>query len=90
MPVLNLSSSIGNGLQMEGLKFCEEFMLNSSVPDAIVELTRYRCKKGCKKNSSSCKRANLVCIDSCSCNINDDCGNTNHYKSYESDEEEND
>ena len=25
-----------------------------------------------------------------SCNINDDCENTNHYKLYESDEEEND
>ena len=40
-PALNLPSPIGNGLQMEGLKFCEEFILNLSVPDAIVELTRY-------------------------------------------------
>ena len=78
VPVLNLPSPIGNGLQMEGLKFCEEFILTSSVPDAIVELTRDKCKKG-----------NLVCTDSCSCNINDDCENTNHYKLYESDEEEN-
>ena len=50
MPVLNLPSSIGNELQMEGLKFCKEFILNSPVPDAIVELTRYKCKKGCKTN----------------------------------------
>ena len=64
-------SPIGNGLQMEGLKLCEEFILNSPVPDAIVELTRYKCKKGCKTNSSSCKRVNLVCTDSCSY-INDD------------------
>ena len=90
MLVLNLPSPIGNGLQMEGLKFCEEFMLNSSAPDAIVEFTRYKCKKGSKTNSSSCKRANLMCTDSYSCNINDDCENTNHYKLYESDEEEND
>ena len=74
----------------ERLKFCEEFILNSSVRDAIVELTRYKCKKGWKTNSSSCKRANLVCADSYSCNINDDCKNTKHYKLYESDKEEND
>ena len=84
VPVLNLPSSIGNQLQMEGLKFCEKFMINSSVPNAIAELTRFKCKKGSKTNSSSCKRANLVCTDSCSCNINDDCKNTNHYKLYES------
>ena len=90
MLVLNLPSPIGNGLQMEGLKFCEEFMLNSSAPDAIVEFTRYKCKKGCKTNSSFCKRANLVCKDLCSCNINGNCESTNHYKLYESDEEEND
>ena len=88
VPVLNLPSPIENGLQMEGLKFCEEFMLNSSAPDAIVEFTRYKCKKGSKINSSSCKRANLMCTDSYSCNINDDCENTNHYKLYENDEEE--
>ena len=90
MLVLNLPSPIGNGLQMEGLKFCEEFMLNSSAPDAIVEFTRYKCKKGSKTNSSSCKCANIMCTDSYSCNINDGCENTNHYKLYESDEEEND
>ena len=71
-------------------KFCKEFILNPPVPEAMVEMTRYKCKKGCKTNSSSCKRANLVCTDSCSCNINDDCENTNHYKLYESGEEEND
>ena len=65
-------------------------MLNSSAPDAIIEFTRYKCKKGSKKNSSFCKRANLVCADLYSCNINDDCENTNHCKLYESDEEEND
>ena len=90
VPVLNLPSPIGNGLQMEGSKFCEEFTLNSSAPDAIVEFTRYKCKKGSKTNSSSCKRTNLMCTDLYSCNINDDCENTNHDKLYESDEEEND
>ena len=90
VPLLNLPSPIGNGLQMEGLKFCEEFMLNSSAPDAIVEFTRYKCKKGSKTNSSSCKRADLMCTDFYSCNINDDCENTSHYKLYENDEEEND
>ena len=90
VPVLNLPSPIENGLQMEGLKFCEEFMLNSSAPDAIIEFTRYKCKKGSKTNSSSCKRADLMCTDFYSCNINDDCENTSHYKLYENDEEEND
>ena len=53
VPALNLPSSVGNGLQVEGLNFCKEFILNSSVPDAIVELTRYKCKNGCKTNSYS-------------------------------------
>ena len=88
--VLNLASPIGNGLQMERLKFCEEFMLNSSAPDAIVEFTRYKCKKGNKTNSSSCKRANLMCTDLYSCNIKDDCEDRNHYKFCKIDEEEND
>ena len=90
VPILNLPSSIGNVLQIEGLRFCQKFILNSSTLDAIVELTRYKWKKGCKKSSSSCKRANLVYADLCSCNINDDCENTNYYKLCESDEEEND
>ena len=33
VPVLNLPSSTGNQLQMEGLKFCKKFMINSSVPN---------------------------------------------------------
>ena len=89
VPVLNLPLLIGNELQMEGLKFCKEFILNSPVPDAIVELTRYKYKKGCKTNSSSCKRVNLVFTNSCSGNDKDDCENTNHYRLYESDVEEN-
>ena len=52
VPVLDLPSPIRNRLQVEGLKFCEEFILNSSAPDAIVELTRHKWKKGCKTNSS--------------------------------------
>ena len=41
VPVLNLPSPIGNAFQMEGLMFCEEFILNSTVPDPSVfsELT---------------------------------------------------
>ena len=53
VPVLTLPLPIGNGLQMEGLKFCKEFILNPSVPDTIVQLTRCKCKKGCKTNSLS-------------------------------------
>ena len=53
VPALNLPSSVGNGLQVVGLNFCKEFILNSSVPDAIVDLTRYKCKNRCKTNSYS-------------------------------------
>ena len=60
------------------------------MPDAIVELTRYKCKNGCKTNSYSWKRLVLVCTDSWSCNINDDCEKTNNYKLYGSNEKEND
>ena len=75
---------------MEVLKICEESMLKSSLPDAVVDLSWYKCRKGCKTNSYSYRRADLVCPDSCSFNINDDCKNTNHYKLYKCDEEEND
>ena len=88
VPVLNLPTPIENGWQIVDGKFCEEHMLQSSVPEAIVELTRCKCTKGCKTKSCSCKRANLVCTDSCSCNINDDCENTNYYRACESDEED--
>ena len=88
VPVLNLPSLIENGWHIVDGKFCEELIFHSSVPDSIVELTRCKCKKGCKTNSCSCKRANLVCTDSCSCNNNDDCENTNYYRSYDSEEEE--
>ena len=70
-------------------KFCEELMLNQSVPDAIVELARCKCKKGCKTNSCSCKLTNLVCKDLCSCNIDDNCENISHYTLYEKNQEEN-
>ena len=60
-PLYNLLSPIGNRLQMEGLKFREWFILNSSAPNPIVELTRYKCKRDSKTNLSSCKYANLVC-----------------------------
>ena len=53
VPALNLPSSVGNGLQVVGLNFCKEFILNSSVTDAIVDLTRYKCKNRCKTNSYS-------------------------------------
>ena len=89
VPVFNLPSPNGNVLQMEGLKFSEELISNSPLPDALVEMTRHKCKKVCKTNSSSWKRANLMCTDSCSCNISDSYKNTNHDKLYESDEEEN-
>ena len=89
VPVLNLQLPIGNGLQTEDEKICEELMLNSSVPNAIVEPMRCKCKKGFKTNSCSSKCANLGCTDSCSCNINDDCENKYRYKLYESDKEEN-
>ena len=53
-------------------------------------LRKCKCEKGCKTNSCSLKCASVVCTYSSSCNINDDCENTNHYKLYEIDEEEND
>ena len=44
VPVLNLPSPIGNGWQMEDGKICEDLILNSSVPHAIVELTGANAK----------------------------------------------
>ena len=43
--VLDLSSPIGNGWQIEDERFCGELTLNSSVSDAIVKLTRCECKQ---------------------------------------------
>ena len=45
-----------------------------------VLASQRQSKKGCKTNPSSWKRAYLIFTYSCSCNINDDCKNTNYYK----------
>ena len=47
-PLLELPSPLDNGWKrVEGI-FEQERMSNAAVPDAIVELTRCNCKKGCK------------------------------------------
>ena len=52
-----------------------ETMINSAVPDVIVELTRCKCTKGCINNVCSCRKANLFCSDACLCNDKDECKN---------------
>lgn len=49
VPVLRLQSPVVNGWQIDNEKFCKELILNSSVPDAVVELTRCICKKAAKQ-----------------------------------------
>ena len=82
-PVVNLPTALENGWVIENGKICTELMLSSSVPDAIIEL-----KKGCKINSCSFKRANLVCTDSCFCNDHEKCDNTSYCKGSEIDHED--
>ena len=53
----------------------QEKMLNEAVPEAIVELVRCKCKKGCKNNFCCCRKANLVCTDACFCHEKEDCEN---------------
>jgi hypothetical protein len=56
---MELPSPENNGWYKDAGELRQELMVNASVPDMIVELTRCCCKKGCKTNSSSCRRAKL-------------------------------
>ena len=71
-PLLCLPEPISNGWIKLGDSLDQEKMINSAVPDVIVELTRCKCTKGCINNVCSCRKANLFCSDACLCNDKDE------------------
>ena len=67
-PILNLPSPIGNGwIKPNAGKLVPELMKNLPAPENLIELTVCRCAKGCMNNTCKCRKANLTCIESCSC-----------------------
>ena len=50
-------------------------MITDAVPDAIIELIRCTCRKGCKTNICCCRKANLACTDACLCEDGEACQN---------------
>ena len=64
-PMLNLPSPVGNGWCLNNKVLEPEFMINASVPEGKIELISCKCKKGCKNNSCSCRKSQLICTDAC-------------------------
>ena len=53
----------------------QELMTEPPAPEVCTELTCCKCKKGCKSNSCSCWRSNLLCTDACHCSSFETCEN---------------
>lgn len=47
--------------------------INPPAPEALLELRKCNCKKGCEKRSCGCQKNNLRCTDMCGCG--DECKN---------------
>ena len=61
----------------------------NAVPEAIVELVHWKCKKGCKTNDCGCKKTGFTCTDACICNKVQERKNQKDYYCYNgSDNEE--
>jgi hypothetical protein len=70
------TSTIHNPLQWDPTKYGWEMVSDKlqpimtkdpSAPDAILELVKCNCKKGCLTNACSCKGNNLPCTEICGC-----------------------
>ena len=48
--------------------------INPPAPEALLELQKCNCKKGCAKKSCGCQKNNLRCTDMCGCGS--ECSNT--------------
>ena len=67
-PFLSLSSPVENGwIKLDGGKLEPALMTNLPAPENLFELTVCRCRKKCINNTCHCRKANLSCIESCSC-----------------------
>ena len=74
-PLLSLPGPNGNGWIRTEHGLEHDKMLREAVPDAIIELIRCTCKKGCKTNVCCCRKANLTCTDACLCQDGEECQN---------------
>ena len=72
-PILLLPSPVGNGWLEVADGFPQpKYMVFDSAPSSVCELISCKCKKGCKTNACSCKKANLNC---CGALLYQDCSN---------------
>ena len=67
-PFLSLPSPVENGwIKPDGEKLQPALMTNLPEPENLIELTFCQCRKKCINNTCHCRKANLSCIESCSC-----------------------
>lgn len=72
-PILSLPSPVGNGWAEDNNGFLTpEYMIFDSAPSSVLELISCKCKKGCKNNLCSCRKANFNCCGLCKDCTNDD------------------
>ena len=81
---MELAGPVGNGWVKSGEILDQEKTVWNAVTEAVVELVRCKCKKGCKTNTFGCKKAGLTCTDACICNKAQECENPNDYYCYDS------
>ena len=88
VPLLSLPSPDGNGWIKSENGLQHDRMTKKAVPDAIAELARCTCKKGCKTNLCCCRKASLVCTDACQCQDGEECQNSETLENSSDDEDD--
>ena len=65
--------AVGNGWAEDNNGFLTpDYMIFDSASSSVLELISCKCKKGCKNNLCSCRKANFNCYGACLCK---DCTN---------------
>lgn len=67
LPQMTLPSPIGNGWQFSNGDIDIVWMTRPPAPDSLLDFVDCHCKTGCSSMRCSCRKANLVCTDLCSC-----------------------
>ena len=60
----------GNGWVIKNETFAPVMCLALPVPNVVIELTKFGCKKGCH-GKCSCRRTGLPCTPLCKCSEHD-------------------
>ena len=65
--------AVGNGWAEDNNGFLTpDYMIFDSASSSVLELISCKCKKGCKNNLCSCRKANFNCCGLCKDCTNDD------------------